>query len=103
MVRSRFEHAVFVQFLLQQSHVIFRTQYDSALATEFQQNWKKADRANFEIEMFGLALNNSDIEGMMSILGNFLRSDHANFWLDNIPAIFLTDSGKEILQKMCMP
>jgi len=51
--------------------------------------------------MFGLPLNNSDIEGMMPTLGNFLRSDHANFWLDNIPAIFLTDSGKEILQKKC--
>ena len=44
-----------------------------------------------EIEMF--ALPALTVESIPQLV-NFLRSDHYNFWASNVPAIFLTDSGR---------
>ncbi|KAH3706175.1 hypothetical protein DPMN_065556 [Dreissena polymorpha] len=70
---------------------IFRTQFDSRLANEFHQQWGKMGRADYEIEMFGLASNLPD--DVLNKVADLNRSDHINFWAKNIPAIFLSDSA----------
>ncbi|XP_052249141.1 uncharacterized protein YfbL-like isoform X2 [Dreissena polymorpha] len=70
---------------------IFRTQSDSRLANEFHQQWGKMGRADYEIEMFGLAPNLPD--DVLNKVADLNRSDHINFWAKNIPAIFLSDSA----------
>ncbi|XP_052795125.1 uncharacterized protein LOC128228074 [Mya arenaria] len=46
----------------------------------------------FEIEKFGI--DTQDVTGDAQIVfNNFFRGDHVNFWLNDIPAIFITDSA----------
>lgn len=76
--------------------LIYRTPTnDSALADIFNTSWASANRKEFEIEPFGLPFDrfSSLSEAQQLLLFPFLRSDHANFWVADIPAIFLTDSG----------
>ena len=67
---------------------VFQSVRDGRLANEFHQQWNKMGRAEYEIEMFGLA---PDLPP--NALTDLFRSDHVNFWLNNIPAIFVSDSG----------
>ncbi|XP_060580482.1 uncharacterized protein LOC132737238 [Ruditapes philippinarum] len=75
--------------------LIYRKTADDSLATSLLKSWSAAKRPQFEIESFPLPfVDVSSLNGtMMSLFENFLRSDHFNFWLVKIPAIFLTDSG----------
>ncbi|KAH3706178.1 hypothetical protein DPMN_065559 [Dreissena polymorpha] len=67
---------------------VFQSVRDGRLANEFHQQWNKMGRAEYEIEMFGLALDLPP-----NALTDLFRSDHVNFWLNNIPAIFVSDSA----------
>jgi hypothetical protein len=75
--------------------LIYRKTADDSLASSMTKSWAAEKRPQFEIESFPLPFVDvsSLNQTLMSLFGNFLRSDHRNFWLDNIPAIFLTDSG----------
>ncbi|XP_060597493.1 uncharacterized protein YfbL-like isoform X2 [Ruditapes philippinarum] len=75
--------------------LIYRRTADDSLATSMTKSWAAEKRPQFEIESFPLPFVDvsSLNQTLMSLFGNFLRSDHRNFWLDNIPAIFLTDSA----------
>ena len=68
---------------------------DRVLAETFDSSWAAAGRSEFEIESFGLPF--ADLSSVpqenLALMYQFLRSDHANFWEANLPAIFLTDSG----------
>lgn len=63
---------------------------DSPLAATFRDEWMKQQREQFQIETFGLPNDAWD----NSAFGDFLRSDHSSFWRVDLPAIFLTDSGR---------
>ncbi|XP_071175932.1 uncharacterized protein YfbL-like isoform X1 [Mytilus edulis] len=73
---------------------------DAYLAAEFLTSWKKLGKAKYEIESLPLNLikfseKSSDEQ---SVLINFMRSDHGNFWesdlnVQGLPAIWLTDSA----------
>lgn len=64
-------------------------QADTNLATSFKREWSDQGSSDYEIEMFPLPSNWND-----QAFIPFLRSDHYNFWSNQIPAIFLTDTGK---------
>jgi hypothetical protein len=76
--------------------MIYRKTVDDSLATSMTKSWSSEKRPQFEIESFPLPFANVSAlnQTLMNSFGNFFRSDHRNFWRDNIPAIFLTDSGK---------
>ncbi|XP_045168396.2 uncharacterized protein YfbL-like isoform X1 [Mercenaria mercenaria] len=75
--------------------MIYRANADKPLATSLSRSWSLENRPQFEFESFPLPF--SDVSSLnhtvMNSFGNFFRSDHRNFWVDNIPAIFLTDSA----------
>ena len=75
--------------------MIYRHGVDRTLAASLTKSWAAETRPKFEFESFPLPF--ADVSTLnatvMDSFGNFFRSDHRNFWLDNIPAIFLTDSG----------
>ncbi|XP_060599515.1 uncharacterized protein YfbL-like [Ruditapes philippinarum] len=75
--------------------MIYRKTVDGSLATSMTMSWSSEKRPQFEIESFPLPFTNisSLNQTVKDSFENFFRSDHTNFWLDNIPAIFLTDSG----------
>ncbi|VDI22128.1 Hypothetical predicted protein [Mytilus galloprovincialis] len=68
---------------------------DRVLAETFDSSWAAAGRSEFEIESFPLPF--ADLSSVpqenLALMYQFLRSDHANFWGANLPAIFLTDSA----------
>ena len=65
--------------------------YDLGIA--FNKAWRSLNKTDLEIETFPLPI--SDVRALQTIpaLSQFLRSDHTSFWLANLPAIFLSDSG----------
>ncbi|XP_060603516.1 uncharacterized protein YfbL-like isoform X2 [Ruditapes philippinarum] len=75
--------------------MIYRKTVDDSLSTSMTKSWAAEKRTQFEIESFPLPFANVSAlnQTLMNSFGNFFRSDHRNFWRDNIPAIFLTDSG----------
>lgn len=77
--------------------MIFRAVSDNNLAHSFQVSWITEKRDQFELESFPLPFQRiQDLNStVIDSFGNFLRSDHRNFWASNlnIPAIFLTDSA----------
>ena len=66
---------------------------DSKLASSFVNAWNSLGQAQFEIESFPLPLADPDALNKVPALRNFMRSDHVAFWYDDIPAIFISDSG----------
>ena len=66
---------------------------DSILASSFVTAWNNAGSPQFEIESFPLPQADADALSQQAALGNFMRSDHVALWYDNIPAIFISDSG----------
>lgn len=83
--------------------MIYRASSDRALAESLRSSWAAEARSQFEFESFALPFTNVKNlnETLMNSFGNFFRSDHYNFWFDNIPAIFLTDSGKQFDKAIC--
>lgn len=74
--------------------MIYRSVPDAELAQSISQSWKAEKREQFEIESFPLIHDVRNLpSSVKDALRNFLRSDHYNFWVDNIPAVFLTDSA----------
>lgn len=76
--------------------MIYRARPDATLASSLRGSWAAEKREEFQFESFALSF--ADVSGLNDTVknsfGNFFRSDHYNFWVDNIPAIFLTDSGR---------
>ena len=69
---------------------------DSDLAQAFQTAWPMSGMPKYELEEFPVPM--IDVTPLWNytnypILSNFLRSDHARFWLQDYPAIFLSDTG----------
>ncbi|WAQ93504.1 YFBL-like protein [Mya arenaria] len=73
---------------------IYRSVSDGHLNTAFKESWDKLEQREFEIETFALPFEDiaSIPESQLAFLANFGRSDHFNFWLAGIPALFLTDT-----------
>ena len=68
---------------------------DADLASKFKSSWGSSGRPQFELE--SLPIPFSDVSAIVSQspeLADLLRSDHLSFWNDNIPSIFISDSGK---------
>ena len=77
-------------------NVIYRNNsVDSDLASSFDSSWLHSGHPEFEIENMGLPIQNASVMQQNPVFRNFLRSDHTSFWLRDLPAIFLTDSGKQ--------
>ena len=77
-------------------NVIYRNNsVDSDLASSFDSSWLHSGHSEFEIENMGLPIQNASVMQQNPVFRNFLRSDHTSFWLRDLPAIFLTDSGKQ--------
>ena len=70
-----------------------RTTHDKDLAVSFLDAWRGAGRDQFELESFPLLEGNVTILDENDDLDEFMRSDHVALWRDNIPAIFISDSG----------
>ncbi|XP_076109962.1 uncharacterized protein YfbL-like [Mytilus galloprovincialis] len=68
---------------------------DSYLAEAFHLAWTESGRPEYQIESFPLPFVSVDgvDQSQLEVLSNFLRSDHANFWENGFPAIWLTDSA----------
>lgn len=75
--------------------MIYRSSPDAALASSLRTAWTAESRPQFEFESFALPFEDVSTlnRTIRNSFGNFFRSDHYNFWVDNIPAIFLTDSA----------
>jgi hypothetical protein len=72
--------------------MIYRSIPDAELAQSLSQSWSAETREQFKIEPFPLQM--STMRGIdRDSIGNFLKSDHYLYWTDNLPAVFLTDSG----------
>ncbi|KAH3741705.1 uncharacterized protein YfbL-like [Dreissena polymorpha] len=74
---------------------IYRKDADRALGEAFTRAWQALSHPRFELEVFPLPISSLTqlMEPYLTFYQPFLRSDHRNLWLDNIPAIFLTDSA----------
>lgn len=74
---------------------IYRQDADKSIGEAFTRAWNALSHPRFELEVFPLPISNLRqlTEPYLTLYQPFLRSDHKNLWLDNIPAIFLTDSG----------
>ena len=80
--------------------LIFRNgSTDSELANSFKGAWESAGSPKFEIEAYAVPVINVTKLWTHRVLGNFLRSDHTRFWLKELPAIFLSDTGVLCLYK----
>ena len=67
---------------------------DKDLATTFKAAWNGVGSPQYELESFPLPIDDyAEIEKIPAF-GPFRRSDHRAFWNDNIPAIFISDTGK---------
>ena len=67
---------------------------DKDLATTFKAAWNGVGSPEYELESFPLPIDDySEIEKIPAF-GPFRRSDHRAFWNDNIPAIFISDTGE---------
>ena len=66
---------------------------DLALATSFIAAWNSAGKPEYELEAFPLPLAKASEIEQVPALSAFRRSDHVAFWHDNIPAIFISDTG----------
>ena len=74
--------------------LISRKNPDATLADNFKRSWMTQGRDLYEIEHFALPFEDRLPSGnMYDILRPFLRSDHAIFWRNNMPAIFISDTG----------
>ena len=73
--------------------LIYRKDPDAALASSFASSWDGLDRPQFELESFPLPFDDVSLIENNPVFWQFLRSDHTSFWLSNISAIFITDSG----------
>ena len=69
---------------------------DSHILDAFVKQFHNQGQGQFEIETFTLAALTGNVLNPQDALpfANFMRSDHAVFWMAGIPAIFLTDTGK---------
>ncbi|XP_052059954.1 uncharacterized protein LOC127700500 isoform X2 [Mytilus californianus] len=68
---------------------------DSYLSEAFHSAWTESGRPKYQIESFPLPfVSVGDLKPKeIKVLSNFLRSDHANFWENGFPAIWITDSA----------
>lgn len=74
--------------------LIYRETPDSELADNLRHAWEAEGRPRFQIESFPLPLNKISSETIIPpYLADFTRSDHTAFWMANIPAVFITDTG----------
>ena len=72
---------------------------DTDLAEAFRTAWPMSGMPKYELEEFPVPM--IDVTPLRNytdypILSNFLRSDHARFWLEDYPAIFLSDTGTQV-------
>ena len=73
--------------------LINRQTPDSVLAHSFASAWGGLRQQQFELEHFPLPFDNVSTVYTNPIFNQFLRSDHTSFWMADLPAIFLSDSG----------
>ena len=53
---------------------------------------KQCSKSEIDMPCFGLHIP-FDLDTVASVVPDILRSDHAPFWAENIPGIFITDTG----------
>jgi len=73
--------------------VLITRTFDSVMSTPFITSWKALDHSYIELEAVTIPVGNPPTAGQKSSFGDFFRSDHAEFWSNKMPAIFITDTG----------
>lgn len=70
-------------------------QADKTLMEIFKVGWNMVADQNFKIATFSLpTLSKLTFNNIFDKYDDFARSDHIRFWLSDIPAVFITDTGK---------
>ena len=67
--------------------------HDRNLAVSFIEAWNQAGQDKYDLESFPLPVGNVTVLDEDKALDEFMRSDHVALWRDNIPAIYISDSG----------
>ena len=72
------------------SHIYRNDSEDIELAKAFRQSWGTLGYPKYELETFAVPVPNKNISAMWThrVLGNFPRSDHTRFWMQDFPALF---------------
>ena len=69
--------------------------HDMDLAVSFIEAWNQAGQDKYDLESFPLPVGNVTVLEQDEALDEFMRSDHVALWRDNIPAIYISDSGNK--------
>ena len=79
-----------------QSLIYRKDSDDDELADAFRQAWGTLGQPKYELESFPIPVPHKNISDMWThrLLGNFLRSDHTRFWMQDFPGLFLCDTGE---------
>ncbi|KAK3083800.1 hypothetical protein FSP39_003339 [Pinctada imbricata] len=74
---------------------------DHTLQDLFQKSWSPKVFPAAEVEGLSLPITGVPTVQEESLFGDFFRSDHLHFWRHNMSAIFLTDTGDDVVLMIC--